>query len=149
MKPGILKQGNIKSTWRLVSTEYSHWLSFSILVIIAVIINPGFLSWNNLSNQFIQAAVVGICAMGMSLVISAGMIDLSVGSACAFIAGMSVNVLNTTGSPWLSLLFCLGAGCSIGFINGILVTKGRIAPFIVTLASMSAWRSIINQLGSG
>ena len=149
MIPEIFKKENIKSLWRLVTSEYSHWLSFTILVIIAVIINPGFLSWNNLSNQFIQAAIVGICAMGMSLIICAGMIDLSVGSACAFIAGMSVNVLNRTGSPFLSLLFCLGAGCLIGLINGILVTKGRIAPFIVTLASMSAWRSIINQLGSG
>jgi ribose transport system permease protein len=40
-------------------------------------------------------------------------------------------------------------GCTIGLINGVLVTKGRIAPFIVTLASMSAWRSVINQLGRG
>jgi ribose transport system permease protein len=109
-------------------------------MIIGAAINPVFLSWNNISNLFIQAAIVGICAMGMSLIISAGMIDLTVGSACAFIAGMSVVVLNNTGSVFLSLLFCLGAGCLIGLINGILVTKGRIAPFIVTLAAMSAWR---------
>jgi ribose transport system permease protein len=87
--------------------------------------------------------------MGMSLVISAGMIDLTVGSACAFISGMGVVVLNKTNNPFLTLLFCLGTGCIIGLINGVLVTKGRIAPFIVTLASMSAWRSVINQLGSG
>ena len=149
MKPEIFKQGSFKTTWRQITTEYSHWLSFIVLIIVAVAVNPGFLSWNSISNQFIQAAIVGICAMGMSLIISAGMIDLTVGSACAFISGMSVNVLNKTGSPWLCLLFCLGAGCLIGLINGILITKGRIAPFIVTLASMSAWRSVINQLGSG
>jgi ribose transport system permease protein len=62
---------------------------------------------------------------------------------------MGVSVLNNTGSIFLCLLFCLGAGFIIGFINGVLVTKGRIAPFIVTLASMSAWRSVINQLGQG
>jgi ribose transport system permease protein len=140
---------NLKQTWRRVTSEYSHWLSFIVLMIVAVAVNPGFLAWSNLSNQFIQGAIVGICAMGMSLVISAGMIDLTVGSACAFISGMGVNVLNTTGSAWLCLLFCLGAGCVIGLINGVLVTKGRIAPFIVTLASMSAWRSVINQLGQG
>jgi ribose transport system permease protein len=77
------------------------------------------------------------------------MIDLTVGAAVAFIAGMGVSVLNRTQSIWLCLLFCLGAGFIIGLINGVLVTKGRIAPFIVTLASMSAWRSVINQLGQG
>ena len=145
----IFKKGNFKSSWRHLTTENSHWLSFIALMIIGVAINPVFLSWNNIANLFIQAAIVGICAMGMSLIISAGMIDLTVGSACAFIAGMSVVVLNNTGSVFLSLLFCLGAGCMIGLINGVLVTKGRIAPFIVTLAAMSAWRSVINQLGSG
>jgi ribose transport system permease protein len=149
VKPDFLKGKNFKSTWRHITSDYSHWLSFIVLMIVAVVVNPGFLSWSNLSNQFIQGAIVGICAMGMSLVISAGMIDLTVGSACAFISGMGVTVLNATGSAWLALLFCLGAGCIIGLINGILVTKGRIAPFIVTLASMSAWRSVINQLGRG
>ena len=149
MKSDIFNQGSIKSTWRHITSEYSHWLSFIVLIIIAVVVNPGFLGWNNISNLFIQGAIVGICAMGMSLVISAGMIDLSVGSSCAFISGLSVIVLNRTSSPLLTLLFCLGLGCLIGLLNGILVTKGRIAPFIVTLASMSAWRSVINQLGSG
>jgi ribose transport system permease protein len=106
VKPDIFKKDNLKSAWRQMTTEYSHWLSFIVLVIVAIVVNPGFLSWNSLSNQFIQAAIVGICAMGMSLVISAGMIDLTVGSACAFISGMGVNVLNRTGSPWLCLLFC-------------------------------------------
>jgi len=149
VKSDIFNQGSIKSTWRHITSEYSHWLSFIVLIIIAVVVNPGFLGWNNISNLFIQGAIVGICAMGMSLVISAGMIDLSVGSSCAFISGLSVIVLNRTSSPLLTLLFCLGLGCLIGLLNGILVTKGRIAPFIVTLASMSAWRSVINQLGSG
>jgi ribose transport system permease protein len=145
----LLQGKSFKSIWRRITSDYSHWLSFIVLMIVAMIVNPGFLAWNNLSNQFIQGAIVGICAMGMSLVISAGMIDLTVGSACAFVSGMGVQVLNVTGSAWLCLLFCLGAGFIIGLINGILVTKGKIAPFIVTLASMSAWRSVINQLGQG
>jgi ribose transport system permease protein len=149
MKLDMFKQGGLKSTWRNITTDYSHWLSFIVLIIVAVVVSPRFLSWNNISNQFIQGAIVGICAMGMSLVISAGMIDLTVGSACAFISGMCVVMLNKTGNPWLCLLFCLAMGAVIGLINGVLVTKGRIAPFIVTLASMSAWRSVINQLGRG
>ncbi|MDR2870749.1 MAG: ABC transporter permease [Deferribacteraceae bacterium] len=140
---------NFKNTWQNISTNYSHWLSFGLLLLVASIINPSFLSWSTLSNQFVQGAIVGICAMGMSLVISAGMIDLTVGSAVAFTAGMGISVLNKTGSITLCLLFCLGAGLIIGLINGLLVTKGKIASFIVTLAAMTAWRSIINQLGQG
>ncbi|MDR2766716.1 MAG: ABC transporter permease [Treponema sp.] len=155
MKAAFLDFPIGRFSWRRITTDYSHWLSFIVLMIVAIIVNiylgslGAFLSWTNLTNQFIQGAIVGICAMGMSLVISAGMIDLTVGSACAFISGMGVQVLNATGSIALCLLFCLGAGFIIGLINGVLVTKGRIAPFIVTLASMSAWRSVINQLGQG
>jgi ribose transport system permease protein len=145
----LFKEKDFKYIWRRITSDYGHWLSFIVLIIVAVIVNPGFLSWNNIANQFIQGTIVGICAMGMSLVISAGMIDLTVGSACAFISGMGVQVLNATGNAWLCLLFCLGAGFIIGLINGVLVTKGKIAPFIVTLASMSAWRSVINQMGQG
>lgn len=138
-----------KETWRNLTTNHSHWLSFILIMIVAVIVSPSFLSWNNITNLFVQGAIVGVCAMGMSLVISAGMIDLSVGSTVALISGFGVSVLNTTHSIPLILLFCLGAGMLAGLINGLLVTKGRIAPFIVTLATMSAWRSVINQMGQG
>jgi ribose transport system permease protein len=138
-----------KELFTLAASQYSYWLSFIMLLIIAVIVNPQFLAWSNLTNQFVQGAIVGVCAMGMSLIISAGMIDLSVGSAAALISGLGINVLNSTHSLLLTLLFSLAAGFTVGLINGLLVTKGRIAPFIVTLASMAALRSVINQLGQG
>lgn len=140
---------DIKKLWIAAVHNYSHWISFVFLLIIAVIINPSFLLWSNVTNLFVQGAIVGICAMGMSLVISAGMIDLCVGSAAALISGFGISVLNSTQSIILCFLFCLSAGLIIGLINGVLITKGRIAPFIVTLATMSAWRSIINQMGQG
>ena len=143
------KGKNGKEIWSEIANNYSHWLSFIILLIIATSVNPNFLSWINITNQFRQAAIIGICAMGMSLVISAGMIDLSTGSAVALISGLGILVLNETESIILCILFCLGSGVVVGLINGLLVTKGRIAPFIVTLATMSAWRSVINQLGQG
>jgi ribose transport system permease protein len=144
-----LKEKNTKEVWRIITTQYSHWLSFIMLLVVAVVINPQFLSWSNLSNQFVQGAIVGICAMGMSLIISAGMIDLSVGAATALISGLGITVLNSTKSIVLCLIFCVAAGLIVGLINGLLVTRGKIAPFIVTLATMSALRSVINQLGQG
>lgn len=140
---------DFKQIWSNITTNYSHWLSFILLLIVAVIINPSFLSITNLTNQFVQGAIVGICAMGMSLVISAGMIDLSVGSSVALISGLGVSLLNKTHSITLCLLFCLGFGLLLGLINGVFITKGNIAPFIVTLATFSAYRSIITQLGQG
>ena len=130
-------------------SNYSYLVSFLILFFIATIINPRFLSYTNLSTLLKQAAIIGIVALGMNLVIIAGMIDLSVGSLVALTAGLGVIVLNSTGSIFLTLIFSLAFGTILGGINGILITKGKIAPFIVTLATMSAFRSIIVQLGQG
>ncbi len=149
MKGVMLSRDQVRDTWRNITGNYSHWLSFVLLLLVAIIVSPSFLTWNNITNQFVQGSIVGICAMGMSLIISAGMIDLSVGSSVALISGFGVVVLNSTKSITLTLLFCLGAGVIVGLINGLLVTRGKIAPFIVTLATMSAWRSVINQMGQG
>lgn len=143
------KKIDFKKIWYGLTHDYNYWLSFIVLVLIAEIINPSFLSWGNIQNLFIQGSIIGIAAMGMSLVISAGMIDLSTGSIVAMTAGLGILVLNATGSIILCFLFCIVLGLLLGAINGLLVTKGKIAPFIVTLATMSAWRSVINQLGQG
>lgn len=140
---------DIKQIWQNITTNYSHWLSFVLLLIVAVIISPSFLSFTNMTNLFVQGAIVGICAMGMSLIISAGMIDLSVGSSVALISGLGISLLNKTQSITICFFFCLGFGLCLGLLNGLLITKGNIAPFIVTLASFSAYRSIITQLGQG
>ncbi len=149
MKGFTVSKKQVGDAWKNISGNYSHWLSFVLLLLVAVMVSPSFLTWNNITNQFVQGSIVGIAAMGMSLIISAGMIDLSVGSTVALISGFGVVVLNSTHSIPLAFLFCLVAGILAGLINGLLVTKGRIAPFIVTLATMSAWRSVINQMGQG
>ena len=133
---------------RLVS-EYSFVLSFVLLVIIAAIVNHNFFSWANISNIFIQSCTIGLIALGMSMVISAGQIDISVGSQVAFIGGFGVLVLNETGSVLVMLLFCAATGIIVGLINGLLVTKGRMPSIIATLATMAGLRSIINHFGSG
>lgn len=138
-----------KKVWHTLTHDCNYWLSFIVLLIVAVIIKPSFLRWTNISNLFIQGAIIGICSMGMSLVISAGMIDLSTGSIVAIVSGLGIVILNKTHSIIVCFLFCIVFGFVLGALNGLLVTKGRIAPFIVTLATMSAWRSVINQLGKG
>ena len=131
------------------ASKYSYLISFIGLLTAATLINPRYFSYRNMSTLMLQASIKGIITLGMSLLIIAGMIDLSVGSIVALVAGLAVVVLNTTGSPWIMLAFSIVFGSLLGSINGLLVTKGKIAPFIVTLATMSAYRSIIVQLGQG
>ena len=130
-------------------SEYTYVFSFIVLITIAAVVNDKFLTYSNLSTLMLQAAIKGIIALGMTLVIISGQIDLSVGSICALVAGLGVVVLNSTQNTFIMLLFCIAFGTLLGLINGLLVTKGKIAPFIVTLATMSAYRSIIVQLGQG
>lgn len=139
-------------TWEKIkqfNSKYSYVISFFALLIIATIIKPRYLSYNNLSTLALQASIKGIIALGMAMLIISGLIDLSVGSLVALVAGVGVIVLNSTLNIWVTLLFCIIFGAFLGMINGLLVTKGKIAPFIVTLATMSAYRSIIVQLGQG
>jgi len=134
---------------RKLITEYSFVLSFILLVIIGALVNPNFFGWANISNIFVQSCVIGLIALGQSMVISAGQIDISVGSQVAFIGGFGVLVLNRTGSAMVMLLFCAVVGLGIGTINGLLVTKGGVPPMIATMAMMGACRSVINQFGAG
>ncbi len=134
---------------RKIFPQYSYWLSFFLLLIIARIINPNFFRWTNISNIFVQSAPTGIIALGMTMIICAGQIDISVGAQVAIISGLSIMVLNATSSIWVTFLFCLGLGLFIGTFNGVLVAKGRMPAMIATLAVQTACRSIINQIGQG
>jgi ribose transport system permease protein len=140
---------NVRNLAGKLVTEYSFVLSFLLLVVIAAAVNRNFFSWANISNIFIQSCIIGLIALGMSMVISAGQIDISVGSQVAFIGGFGVLVLNETGSVLVMLLFCASAGIIIGLINGLLVSKGGMPSIIATLATMAALRSVINHFGAG
>ncbi|WRS27416.1 ABC transporter permease [Oscillospiraceae bacterium MB08-C2-2] len=146
---GLKLGGSKKMALRSFMTNYNFVVSFVLLLIAAVAVNPSFLRWNNISNLFVQGTIVGIVAMGMSMIVSAGMIDISVGAQVALISGLGVLVLNQTGSVFVMLLFCCALGGLIGLFNGLLVAKGKMAPMIATLAMQSICRSIITQLGQG
>jgi ribose transport system permease protein len=129
--------------------ENTFIFSFIVIIIIATYFNKSFLSWTNMSTLMVQSSIKGIIALGMALVIISGQIDLSVGSQCALNAGLGIVILNKTANPWLMLIFCVVLGVLLGTINGVITTRGKIAPFIVTLATMIGFRSIIVQLGQG
>jgi ribose transport system permease protein len=106
----------------------------------------------NLLNILKQVSYSGIIALGMAFVIIAGGIDLSVGSMAAFIGAIAILIVNALGgglwaiaAAWVAAI-ALGAAC--GFFNGFLVTKGSIAPFIVTLGTMAIFRSLTLYIGN-
>ena len=122
--------------------NYSFILIFAAIFVGYLIINQGATTWSGVMNILRHSAVVGIIAVGMGLVIITGGIDLSVGSMLALIGGMSVVVFNATNSVIVSLLFALALGGVCGLINGMLIGKLKMPPFIVTLATMLIYRSI-------
>lgn len=140
----------VKAAFKKLFTEYSYLVSFILILAIAVGVNPNFFRWRNVSNIFLQSAVsTGLIALGMTMVICAGQIDISVGAQVAILSGFGIEVLNATGSIWLMLLFCLAMGAAIGLLNGLLVAKGRMPAMIATLAVQTSCRAIINHFGQG
>lgn len=145
-KIGVMfKKMNLKRLYG----EYSFLISFIALVIIALIFNHKFLSYSSLATLLSNSTITGIVACGMTLVIISGMIDLSVGSIVSLVAGLSVLLLNQSHDIMLTLGFCLAFGAVLGAVNGFLTAYAGIASFIATLATMSAYRSIITQIGQG
>ena len=122
--------------------NYSFVLIFAAIFIGYLIINQGATTWSGVMNILRHSAVVGIIAFGMGLVIITGGIDLSVGSMLALIGGMSVVVFNACNSVIVTLLFALVLGGVCGLVNGMLIGKLKMPPFIVTLATMLIYRSI-------
>jgi len=101
---------------------------------------PAFASAANAATMARQTTVVGLCAVGMTLVIVSGGIDLSVGSAVAFTTVVVAATLRAGSGPLVAVLAGVGAAAASGALCGLLVARLRMAPFIVTLGAMSILR---------
>lgn len=130
-------------------SEYSVIIAFIIIFIASSILNPRFLDINNQLNILMQVSIIGIVAMGMTVVMLSGGIDLSVGSVLALVGVISVLSLNASGSILIAVFTALLVGAFAGFLNGLMVAKGRIASFIATLGMMAAARSIALYIAEG
>jgi len=110
------------------------------LVVVLWALTPHFLTVSNLLNVAEQATIIAIVAVGMTFVIITAGIDLSVGSVLAF-AGVVMASLLHAGLPLpLALVAGLVTGLLCGVVNGLLITVGRLPPFIATLGMMSVAR---------
>lgn len=117
---------------------------FSLLVLLCVATaakNPNFISPANLTNLANSVGMYGVFSLGMGLVIITGGIDLSVGSMCALCGVILPMALTEWHWPWvLATAAVLLIPMALGWIHGILITKMRMQPFIVTLCGLLIYR---------
>lgn len=113
-----------------------------LLVIVITLLNPSFLSVNNLLNVLRQVSISALIAFGMTFVILTGGIDLSVGSTLALTGAVAASLLASGTDPIIAMGLALMLGLLLGAINGVIITKGKVAPFIATLATMTIYRGL-------
>lgn len=117
-------------------------LGLIILVVIVSVLNPSFLEPLNLLNLLRQVAINALIAFGMTFVILTGGIDLSVGSILALSSALMAGMIVSGIDPILAILIGCLLGAGMGAVNGLLITKGKMAPFIATLATMTIFRGL-------
>ena len=133
------------------------FLALAAIFVIGIFVNEAFLSTGNLSNILARSSFIGIVAIGATFVITAGGIDLSVGSMAAFISACMILIMNALMDSLdsiiliiiLALIASLLIGALAGFLNGILTTKAKIEAFIVTLGTMGIYRSLVTYMADG
>ncbi|UWP60767.1 ABC transporter permease [Ruminococcus gauvreauii] len=136
---------NKKFDWSRLSTLF---VLIGMCVILAFT-SKVFLTVGNVVNVLQQISINAIIAIGMTFVIITAGIDLSVGSVLALSSTTMGVVYVSTGSVFLSILTCLLVGIICGIINGIIITKGGLPPFISTLGMMNMARGIALTLTAG
>jgi len=120
-----------------------------LLGLTMAILAPNFLSWGNLINILLATSVIGVLAVCVTFVLSGGGLDLSVGSLMA-VAGVTMALSGQLGLPWpLALIAGLLMGGFLGLINGLLVIRSGVPPFIVTLGMLSAARGVALLISDG
>lgn len=127
--------------------RYSNVVALLILIVAAVVASPYFFELRNIMNLLRGAAPLAVVAIGMTIVILNKGIDLSVGS----VLGVSAIVIGTVTplSPVLAIVLALLCGTAIGVVNGLLITKARLQPFIATLAMLIFARGIVYIVTDG
>lgn len=136
-------------------TDVGPFLALAALLVVGFFINPDFLSATNLANVVTRSAFIAIIAVGATFVISSGGLDLSVGSMAAFITGITImfmNALAPHAGVWAipaGIVVAILVGLLCGLANGLIVTIGRIEPFIATLGTMGIFRALITYLTDG
>jgi ribose transport system permease protein len=150
------KVGRRGRSWRDIDLRaVAPFAALVLLLILGALVNPNFIGITNLANVATRSAFIAIIAVGATFVISAGDLDLSVGSMVAFVASLMILLMNSglIADPTLMLAaamaFAILAGVLCGLANGLITTVGKIEPFIATLGTMGVYRGLTTWLSQG
>lgn len=131
------------------------FIALAIVILAGVMLNSSFLSGTNIANVVTRSAFIAIIAVGATFVISSGGLDLSVGSMMAFVTGIMILTMNRLEPSMGANAILVGAGVGLvvgalcGLLNGLIVTVGKIEPFIATLGTMGIFRALITWMSDG
>jgi ribose transport system permease protein len=133
------------SVWKVLfgTRELGVFLALVVLSIFMTFASPYFWTSENIFNVLRSMSTIGIMAIGMTMVIVSGGIDLSVGSVAAVSAMMTARQMSYAGwSPWLAFATGIIVGLLCGAVNGLVITRLRVPPFIATLGMYSVARGL-------
>ena len=145
-----------RRSWKDVDLRaVAPFVALALLLVLGSFANPNFIGIDNLLNVLTRSAFIAIIAVGATFVISAGGLDLSVGSMVAFVASLTILFMNSglVADPLMNIVAAavlavvIGAAC--GLANGLIITVGRIEPFIATLGTMGIYRGLTTWLSQG
>jgi ribose/xylose/arabinose/galactoside ABC-type transport system permease subunit len=123
--------------FRDVVSNYGIHLVLVVMIIITAILSPQFLASRNISNMLLQAAPLGIVVIGQVLVILVRGLDLSVASVMATAAVVATSFSGQDSDAFAVFVVALGIGILTGLVNGLLITKRSVSPFLATLATLT------------
>ncbi|MBS7426880.1 ribose ABC transporter permease [Virgibacillus sp. 19R1-5] len=115
-------------------------LGLFLITIVLGVMSENFFTLNNIFNLLRQVSVNALIAFGMTFVILTAGIDLSVGSTLALGSALTAGLLASGMDPFLAVCIGLLIGLILGAVNGLIIAKGKVAPFIATLATMTIFR---------
>ena len=116
--------------------KYGLYVFLVLLILIAVSTSPQFLALRNIQNLLTEGAPLGMAALGQTFVILTAGLDLSVGSLMSSVAVIATSIAPDNVMILPIFLIAIAFGALVGFVNGWLVTKRKVSPFLATLATM-------------
>lgn len=129
--------------------RYRTILILILLLAVFTILKPIFINPANLLDMLKSMSYTAITAFGMTFVITLGGLDLSVGSTAA-VVGVTLALIMARGVPIpLAILLCFFIALALGAVNGVVIVKGRIEPFLVTLATLNIYRGLALEITQG
>lgn len=130
-------------------TEYAMLIALIVLIAIFSVTANAFLTRENILNILRQIAIMGVCSVGMTMVIITGGIDLSVGSLVGVACVLGASLMSGGIHPVVAVLACLAVGAVIGLVNGALINEIGMFPMIATLATMTILRGVAYLISGG